>query len=174
MDKRKPTHARRGRGFRKTAALVEQRIRAVGESRGFAVSRLLTHWAEIVGDETARIARPVDVRYGRGAFGATLTVLTTGASAPIVEMSREQIRARVNACYGYAAISRIRITQTAPTGFAEGAVAFGPAPAPAAAPVAPEMRAAAEAAARPFADSALRDAIAALAQNVFAFNRSPK
>jgi hypothetical protein len=36
---------------------------------------------------------------------------------------------RVNACYGYSAIKDVLVTQTAPTGFAEGQVAFAP-PAP--------------------------------------------
>jgi len=89
-----------------------------------------THWSEIVGAEVAKTAQPVDVKYGRGGMGATLTLLTTGAMAPMLEMQKEQIREKVNACYGYAAISRIRITQTAPTGFAEGRVAFEPAPKP--------------------------------------------
>jgi hypothetical protein len=43
----------------------------------------------------------------------------------MLEMQKEILRARVNACYGYNAIARIRITQTAPTGFAEGQAAFG-------------------------------------------------
>lgn len=105
-----------------------ERIRTVGEKRGFATTRLLTHWAEIVGEQTARTARPVKVSYGREGFGATLTVLTTGANAPMLEMQKEQIREKVNACYGYAAIARIRLTQTAPTGFAEGQAQFAPAP----------------------------------------------
>ena len=68
-------------------------------------------------------ARPVEVSYGQG-FGATLVVLTTGPNAPVLEMQKEVIREKVNACYGYAAITRIRITQTAPTGFSEGHVSF--------------------------------------------------
>jgi hypothetical protein len=96
----------------------------VGEARGFAVTRLLTHWPEIVGETVSRIARPVNVSYGRDGFGATLTILTTGAQAPMLEMQKDQIREKVNACYGYRAIARVRITQTAPTGFAEGQVAF--------------------------------------------------
>ncbi len=118
------TPARRKRGFERTSSLLNERVRKVGETRGFAVSRLLTHWAEIVGAETARTAHPVKVNYGRQGFGATLTVLTTGAMAPMLEMQKEKIREKVNACYGYAAISRIRLTQTAPTGFAEGQAAF--------------------------------------------------
>jgi hypothetical protein len=57
-------------------------------------------------------------------MGATLTLLTTGAQAPMLEMQKEQLRAKVNAIYGYNAISRVRITQTAATGFAEGQVEF--------------------------------------------------
>ena len=43
----------------------------------------------------------------------------------MLEMQKEQLRAKVNAVYGYNAIARVRITQTAATGFAEGKVAFG-------------------------------------------------
>ena len=50
---------RRMRGFEPAAGLVQDRIRKAGESRGFAVSRLLTHWAEIVGADTAACTRPV-------------------------------------------------------------------------------------------------------------------
>ena len=118
---------RRKRGFERASALAASRIRSAGESRGFAVSRLLTHWAEVVGPDIARVARPVDVKYGRG-FGATLTLLTTGAEAPMLEMQKDRIRDRVNACYGYAAIQKVRITQTAATGFAEGHAVFEPMP----------------------------------------------
>lgn len=90
------------------------------------MSRVVTHWAEVAGQEIARIAQPVKISYGRGGLGATLTVLTTGAQAPMLEMQKEKLRDRVNAAYGYNAISRIHITQTAPTGFAEGQAAFAP------------------------------------------------
>jgi hypothetical protein len=114
------------KGFARTSSLISNRIRAASETRGFAQSRLLTHWAETVGEDTAEIARPVEVSYARGGFGATLTLLTTGAHAPMLEMEKEKLRAKVNAVYGYNAIARIRITQTAATGFAEGQVAFTP------------------------------------------------
>lgn len=122
------TNQRRKRGFERTSNLLTARIRKAGETRGFSVTRVLTHWAEIVGADMSAIARPVDVSYGRGGMGATLTVLTTGAQAPMLEMQKEQLRTRVNSCYGYNAIARIRITQTAATGFAEGQVQFAPAP----------------------------------------------
>lgn len=107
---------------------MQTRIREASESRGFAVSRLLTHWSEVVGDAIADVTRPVEVSYGKGGMGATLTILTTGPQAPMIEMQKEHICERVNACYGYRAIARVRITQTAPTGFAEGQAVFRPAP----------------------------------------------
>ena len=156
---------RRMRGFERASGLLQSRIRKAGESRGFAVARLLTHWAEIVGEETARVARPVKVSYAQGGFVATLTVLTTGAQAPMLQADLPRIQERVNACYGYAAISRIRITQTAPTGFAEGQAMFQPAPEAARRPD-PAARAAAREAAAPVADENLRHALEALGENL--------
>ena len=100
-------------------------IRRAGESRGFSVSKLLTHWSEIMGDDIAAISVPVNVRYGRQGLGATLTLLTTGANAPLLEMQKTKIREKANACYGYSAISKVLVTQTSSTGFSEGNVAFG-------------------------------------------------
>ena len=126
-----PKQEHRRRGFQAAVQPAGPQIRKVGEARGFAVSRLLTHWAEIAGPEIATCARPVKIGYAKGGFGATLTLLTTGPAAPMVQMQLPRLREKVNACYGYNAISRITITQTAPTGFAEGQASFAPAPKPA-------------------------------------------
>jgi len=158
--------ARPTKGFKRTSGLLQGQIRRVGESRGFAVSRLLTHWAEIVGEETARAALPVKVGYSQGGMGATLTVLTTGAQAPMLQADIPRIRDKVNACYGYAAISRIRITQTAPTGFAEGQVAFEPARKPVAASPDPKVISAAKDFAAPVANDDLRTALEVLGANI--------
>lgn len=157
--------SRRMRGFEPAFGLMKEPVRVAGESRGFAVARLLTHWTEVVGEELSRATRPVKVGYGREGFGATLTLLTTGAMAPMIEMQKEQIRARVNAVYGYNAISRITLTQTAPIGFAEGQAEFTPAPrAPKA--IDPAIRAAAAETAAPIHDPGLRAALEALAENI--------
>lgn len=158
---------RRMRGFERASSLVQSRIRKAGESRGFAVSKLLTHWTEIAGEEIARVARPVNVSYARGGFGATLTVLTTGAHAPLVQMQSERLREKVNACYGYNAIKRVRVTQTAPTGFSEGQVQFDPAPAPktTAAPSA-LVTAKARQSTATVEDDGLRDALERLGANI--------
>ena len=121
---------RLGRGFAQTGGILGSQIRKASESRGFSETRLLTHWAEIAGEAVAKIAQPVKVGYGRRGLGATLTLLCSGANAPMVQMQLPAIRERVNATYGYAAISRIHITQTAPTGFGESATPFSGAPTP--------------------------------------------
>lgn len=157
---------RRGRGFEAAAGLLKDRIRAAGESRGFAVSRLLTHWAEVVGEDIAAIARPVKIGYGREGMGATLTLLTTGSAAPLLQMQLPRIRERVNACYGYNAVSRVSVTQTAPSGFAEGQVAFAPAPRPAALPPDPARQREAARLSGDVQDPALRAALEALGEKV--------
>ena len=162
------------KGFARTSSLLRDRIRKASETRGFAETRVLTHWAEIVGSDMARICQPVDVKYGRQSFGATLTVLTTGAQAPMLEMQKETLRTRINAAYGYNAIAHMRITQTAPTGFAEGQAQFGPAPAS----EKPKPDAAtckeAQKVAAPVADNDLRQALEQLAQNVISKNKNAK
>ncbi len=162
-----PRPERRKRGFERASTLLSTRIRKAGEARGFAVTRLLTHWEEIAGADTAQIARPVKVHYGRdGGFGATLVLLTTGAQAPMLEMQKDKIRERVNAVYGYAAISRIRITQTAPTGFAEGQAQFVRPPKSAPPPTDPGLAARAAETAADVGDRDLRAALEQLARNV--------
>ncbi|MBN9889715.1 DUF721 domain-containing protein [Salipiger abyssi] len=154
-------------GFAQTGGLLKQNIRRASESRGFAQSRVLTHWEEIAGAEMAAISRPVEIGYGRGSLGATLTLLTTGANAPLLEMRKEELRERVNAIYGYNAIARIRVTQTAATGFAEGRVAFEHRAKPNAKPApTPEIVAEAHNATEGVTDEGLRQALERLGANV--------
>jgi hypothetical protein len=157
--------SRRMRGFEAASGLLQQRIREAGEARGFAVTRLLTQWSEVAGQEIARITRPVKIGYGREGMGATLTLLVSPAHAPMVQMDLPRLKDRVNAAYGYAAISRISLTQTAATGFAEGQAEFTAAPKRPTA-VDPALQAEARAVAAPVHDETLRAALEALAQNI--------
>ena len=43
-------------GFKKASVLLKKNIQKASESRGFAQSRVLTHWSEIVGEEIASIS----------------------------------------------------------------------------------------------------------------------
>ena len=110
-----PKRRKFGKGFTQAGGLAKADIRKAGHTRGFAEVRVLTHWASVVGAEIAGMTAPKAVSYPRGSFGGTLTVITTGSNAPLVQLQRDQIRERVNACYGYNAISRVRIEQGALT-----------------------------------------------------------
>lgn len=167
-----PSPSRRQRGFEPAVGLMKDQIRSAGESRGFAVARLLTHWPEIAGEDLSKCTRPVKVGYSREGFGATLTLLVTGAVAPLVEMQKEKLREKVNAVYGYAAISRIILTQTAASGFAEGQAQFTAAPKAKPAPD-PAVLAKASEVAAPVHDPELRAALEAMAQNILT-RRNPK
>ncbi len=158
------TPTRRMRGFEPAAQLLTQRIKAAGESRGFAIARLLTHWDDIAGAETAAVTRPVKVSYGREGFGATLTLLVSSAHAPMIQMDLPKLVDRVNAAYGYAAITRISLTQTATTGFAEGQTPFS-GPAKSKTPD-PALTAKAATLAEPIHDETLRHALEQLGQNI--------
>ena len=158
---------KRGRGFKRAVSLMGTQIKTASQTRGFAVSKLLTHWEEIAGAEIAAISRPVEVSYGKGGLGATLCLLTTGANAPLLEMQKVKLREKVNATYGYNAISNIRITQTHAHGFAEGQVDFvHRKKKPAAKAPDPEVVREVEAQAAKIGDARLREALAALGQNV--------
>lgn len=172
FDKTKYSGRRRRRGFEAAATLLGDRVQKVAEGRGFAVARLLTHWPEIAGEQLARTTRPVRISYSRGGFGATLTLLTTGPAAPMVEMQLPQLREKVNACYGYNAIQRITLTQTAASGFSEGQAQFAPAPRPEPRPDPQDQKRAAEVAAQ-FEDDQLAQAMARLALNLSS-RRKPK
>lgn len=122
---------RTGRPFHRPSKAARGRFRAIAQSKGFAEPDVLLRWAEAVGPALSGLCRPVKVSYG-GAVGATLLVRTDGAHAPEVEHSKMRIIERINAFYGYRAISRIRITQAIGSeGFREERPAFAFAPAPA-------------------------------------------
>ena len=104
----------RKNGFKKASVLLKTNIQRASESRGFAQSRVLTHWDEIVGEEISSVSIPTKVSYRTDGLGATLTILTSGSNAPILEMQKEFIRNKINAVYGYNAVHKIKITQSSP------------------------------------------------------------
>ena len=163
---------RRG-SVRAVGALVDRTVRRAGEGRGFSESRLLTRWAEFAGTQIAAICRPVQVTHPRKGLGATLVLLTTGANAPQLQMSLPRLRERVNACYGYNAIQDIRITQTAPTGFAEGQASFEAQPARDTTPR-PEFVEKARQNVAAIDDSGLRDALERLGANIISKSSATK
>jgi hypothetical protein len=159
---------RKSRGFLQTGGLLKSRIRGATEKRGFAETRLLTNWIDIAGPAIAKLCRPVKVGYSQQGFGATLTVLSTGANAPMLQMQLPQIMTKVNAVYGYNAISKIKITQTAPTGFGEPDATFErkkPTK-----PLSDLQRKDVELSVKDVSDSSLQDALTRLGENILIKN----
>lgn len=122
---RKRSPARRG--TRHAADAASSVMSAVAERKGFAETRVLTRWVEIVGPELSSRCRPVTVKYGSNrAMAATLVVEADGGRAAEVTHLGPKLIERVNQYYGYRAIGRISVRQGVRTaaGFAEGQKAF--------------------------------------------------
>jgi hypothetical protein len=81
--------------------------------RGLAGGQLIAHWASVVGDELAALACPLEIKFPqRRNDGATLIVrVASGAAATLLQMKTPVILERVNAFFGYRAVSRIQPVQ---------------------------------------------------------------
>ena len=80
---------RGGKGFRHAAGFVARDIREAAESRGFAVSRVVTHWADIAGADIASITQtaPEGFADGRLAF-------ETAPSKRVPDQPSERVKAQ--------------------------------------------------------------------------------
>jgi hypothetical protein len=79
-------------------------------------SDLLSHWAEIVGPDYARVTTPVKINFPYQPNeprrkGGTLTVRLPKGLAMEFSFKTELIRARVNAFFGYEAFAKIALDQ---------------------------------------------------------------
>ncbi|MEL6980270.1 MAG: DciA family protein [Pseudomonadota bacterium] len=151
------------------SACAKKAMRGAAARRGIAEARLITHWPEIAGERLASACRPVRVKQSRGiALGGVLVLAVDGARASEVEHAAPIVIERVNAHYGYGAISEVKLTQ------AVGApISSEPAARPrprAASPedLPPEKRQKLEAWTKPVADDALRAALTQLGANIMA------
>jgi len=108
--------------------LIGKLLDPVTARRGFATSELLAAWPDIVGPRYAECTRPDRITWPRrpaekaegegkrpgkaaDAGGGTLVVQIEGARALLFQHEVDQVRERVNAFLGFAAITRIRIVQ---------------------------------------------------------------
>jgi hypothetical protein len=80
--------------------------------RGFAEAGLITEWAAIVGQDVARMSRPVQLAFPRGERkGGVITVECGGAAALELQHLKPQILDRINSHFGYAAVAELRFKQ---------------------------------------------------------------
>lgn len=118
---------RRRTGFQRASGASRGMVEALAGKKGFAEADVLLRWPEIVGEAHRKICQPQAVRFsGARSVGATLVVETTSARATEVDHLAPVLIERVNQFYGYRAIGRLKVVQTAITtsGFAEEQAAF--------------------------------------------------
>ncbi len=102
---------RRGRSVA-LARLVPALARKAYRARGFAQETVISRWPEIVGRELAAIALPRRLRFRRGARNdGTLEIRVESAHATALQHQEPVILARVNAFFGYRAVTRISLVQ---------------------------------------------------------------
>jgi hypothetical protein len=130
--------ARAASGPRPVGAFTGRLLDPVARARGFATTTLLSQWPAIVGTELAQFTAPDRVVWPRRlqdgeeappkgwrAEGAILMLRVDGPRAIEVQHRSGKILERVNAYFGYRAVTEMRILQ-APVGRSEP-----PSPAPA-------------------------------------------
>lgn len=113
-------------GARAIASLVPGITRKSFEKHGFAAASLIMDWAQIVGAELARDTRPLKLKWPRqvgkyeetaaddvGRPGATLMLQVDPAAALEVQYRSAQLMDRINAYFGYRAVTRVTLMQEA-------------------------------------------------------------
>ena len=109
---------------RSVGSFVPGLTRKAFEKYGFSSATLLTDWAAIVGGEIASYTHPQrlkwacrveaygDVEHGaEGRPGATLVLRVDGPQALELQYKARQILDRINAYFGYRAVSGMRFVQ---------------------------------------------------------------
>ncbi len=97
---------------RAVADLLPDAGRATFRKFGFVQHSVVSRWPEIVGERLARVSGPESIRFphGKRAEGV-LTLIVGGAHATMMQHVAPEIIERVNRFFGYAAVSRVVISQ---------------------------------------------------------------
>ena len=103
--------------MKRLSTMIDPMIAPSAKARGFTIGRLVSHWHDIVGDMSSW-CRPDAVSFPRDSFtDGTLKLQIVPGRGPQAQAMSAVIIDRVNANFGYRAISRISLVQTlsAPT-----------------------------------------------------------
>jgi len=104
---------------RSVGSLVPQVAKKAMEAYGFPAAAVLTDWPQIAGPELAAYTAPERLRWPRhsdddeepGSEGATLVLRVEGPRALELQHRIPQLIERINAHFGFLAITAIRILQ---------------------------------------------------------------
>lgn len=118
--------AKRRRGARPLADLIDASLSPACRKRGFTTAELISSWPDIVGDRYAHRVSPDRIVWQRGSRSreetgenpgqalqepAILEVHTDGATALMLSHETQVVVERINSFFGWAAIGRIKIVQ---------------------------------------------------------------
>ena len=92
------------------AGMIDGMVAPSVQKRGFIISRLVSQWPLIAG-EMAAWSRPSQMNLSRDG-GGTLKLAIASGFGPIALQMRQPIIERVNAAFGYRAISDVVFIQT--------------------------------------------------------------
>ncbi|MBT6122694.1 MAG: DUF721 domain-containing protein [Candidatus Puniceispirillum sp.] len=105
-------HPHRKNRMARLSTMVENMVAPSAQARGFVISRLISHWPEIVGD-VAVWCQPASLSFDRGKQNdGVLKLAITYGRGPQAQAMSAQIIDRVNAAFGYNAVSRITLVQS--------------------------------------------------------------
>jgi hypothetical protein len=110
MNKPAKTQARR------LADIVRRTLADAFARQGFASTELVTHWADIVGEEIAAHCEPMRIKWPRGVDvdapePATLVLRVEGPVAIEIQHLSPVILERVNRFFGWRAVGRLALRQ---------------------------------------------------------------
>ncbi len=149
------------RGFSRASDAAKALIGQPLAKRGFAQSRLLTEWDEVVGADLAMLVRPLRLSHAsKEGMGGTLTLGVLGVRALEAQHQEPMIIERVNAHYGYRAVARVRLSQVGPEIFAKAKLET-PTPEPTS-----QQQKVVKSTVAPVADDDLREALERLGRNI--------
>ena len=98
--------------MRRLSTMIEPMVAPSARERGFAVSRLISHWHDIVGD-LSDWCRPTDIHFARGSRNnGNLKLQIASGRGPQAQALTAQIINAVNATFGYQAVNRITLVQS--------------------------------------------------------------
>jgi hypothetical protein len=97
--------------MRPLAASLPAVTKAALGKRGFAVAQLLTEWEAIMGRDLAGMAAPIRLVRSRDSEAAVLEIRVESAAAVELQHLEPRVIERINAHFGYAAVSRLRLKQ---------------------------------------------------------------
>ena len=115
-----PGWAPKSRKAKRVGEFVPNVMRPAFEKFGFPAAAILTEWSAIAGADLAAFTAPEKLKWprreqaqddGGPQKGAMLILRVSGARALEVDHMRPRIIERINASFGYRAVSEIRIIQ---------------------------------------------------------------